>query len=478
MEGGIVIPLADGFDSLKGTAVVLQWIFILSGWAILCWRWLTAVVFYPRRMGSEALNLKQFFRVEDFWTRAMLELQEEFAESDVDSIKSLSFFNKFLLMFVQKLRLYKLLPVLLGLQNLLVLMSKACWLISEMVFSNHYMERILMGSVSHEFSVLYNLHKNRGLVGPINPGDFIKYLDALMYMPGENPAGVWIANLKSIQETKERMTEGEFHGKNCKALISLLDKKPMQRSTDPFAISQRKLRIEKDFNMGNSSAKMTAVSLLTFIIELSAFYQAYGRFSAGPATDTVEHCIEACCEAWGIMELVENSDPEAALVNKQADRLFYSLKKWRKWLGVPLPVNNSKARTFEAAKEALQLLTDIGKQKACISSTGYDSKDWKAVIAQNNLYKLSESIINSSHNIEEMFDVIESWLADVIRSCMFKVEDIIVDQCSLWAKALMEEKLWDVFYEAGRVRGVIQQLRPGIKFERSFIYQLERVHSI
>ena len=80
-------------------------------------------------MGSEALNLKQFFSVEDFWTRATVELQEELMEMDVGSINSLSFLNKFVLMILQKIRVYKLLSVLLYMQILLVLMSKTCWLI-------------------------------------------------------------------------------------------------------------------------------------------------------------------------------------------------------------------------------------------------------------------------------------------------------------------------------------------------------------
>lgn len=130
MSQDIVTPDEDGFDWLRGIVVVVQWIFILPGWAIVCWRWLTAVVFYPRRMGSEALNLKQFFRIEDFWTRTMLELQEKLTERDVESLNSLSFLNKFMFVFIQKLRLYKLLPVLLYLQILLVSISKFCWLIS------------------------------------------------------------------------------------------------------------------------------------------------------------------------------------------------------------------------------------------------------------------------------------------------------------------------------------------------------------
>lgn len=337
-----------------------------------------------------------------------------------------------------------------------------------------------MGRFSHKFPVLYNLHNSSGLIELGNDGDFVKYLDALMYMPGENPAGLWIANLNSIEYLmKVRLTEAESRGKNCKALISLLEKTTRQGSV-PFVICQRKIQIEKDFNMGKSSAKMTVVSLLTIIIQLSAFYQEYGKPLAGPAIDTVEHCITACCEAWGIMDFVENSDPKVALVSKQADRLFHNLKKSHKWLGLPLPINNFEAKTIEAAKEALQGLIDIGKQMAnggLISSTGYGSKNWKAVIAGNNLYRLSESIKNRSGNIEEMLDVIESSLAYVIGSCLFKVEEIIVDQCRSSAEAFREEKLWDAFYEAWKAKGVIQQLPPGIKFGRSFAFQFEKIHS-
>lgn len=454
---------------------------------MICCRWLTAVVFYPRRMGSVTLTLKPFFSVEDFWTRATLELQEELKEKDVGSINSSSFLNKFVLMFLQKFRVYKLLSVLFYLQILLVLMSKTCWLISEMVFSNRYMRGILMGAVSKEFSVLYNFNNNGGLVERKTQSDFVKYLDNLMYMRGENPAGVWIANQKMVQKMVQRMGEGESHGKKCKALISLLEKTTMQRSTDPLGSCERKLQIQKDFNRETSSAKITAVSLVSIIIELSAFYQQYDGFSDGYPRETVEECIKGCSEAWEIMSLFENEDPEAAVVNKQADQIFQSLKKWHKWLDRPLPINKFEVGTIKNAKEALQGLADLGKEKAnlgkekanggCITNNGYDSKDWKAVNAGNNLYKLCESIKSRSHSIEELLDVIESLLADVIGSCMIKVEEIIVDQCNLWTKALMEEKLWDLSYEAWKAKGVIQQLRPGIKFTWSSRCQFKKMHS-
>jgi len=473
----IILPWGDGFDWLRAVVVVVQWILILMGWAMICWRWLTAVVFYPRRMGSVTLTLKLFFSVEDFWTRATLELQEELMEKDVGSINSSSFLNKFVLTFLQKFWVYRLLSVLFYLQILLVLMSKTCWLISEMVFSNHYMRGILMGAVSQDFSELYNLHNNGRLVEQGNHSDFVKYLDNLMYMRGENPAGVWIANQKMVQKMKARLREGESHGKNCKALISLLEKTTMQRSTDPLGFCQRKLQIQKDFNREKSSAKITAVSLVTIIVELSAFYQKYDGSSVGYV---IEQCIKGCSEAWEIMSLVENVDPEAAVVNKQADQIFQSLKKWHKWLDIPLPINKFQVRTIENAKEALQGLADLGKEMAnggCIINNGYDSKNWKAVIARNNLSKLCESIKYRSDSIEELLDVIESLLADVLGSCIIKVEEIILDQCSLWTKALMHEKLWDLSYEAWKAKGIIEQLRPGIKFKWSSICQFKKMHS-
>lgn len=476
-----IVPLGGGLiDWLTAVAVVVQWIFILMGWAMICWRWLTSVVFYPRRMGSVTLTLKLFFSVEDFWTRATLELQEELKEKDVGSINSSSFLNKFVLMFLQKFWVYKLLSVLFYLQILLVLMSKTCWLISEMVFSNLYMRRILMGAVSKEFSVLYNFNNNGGLVELTKHREFVKYLDNLMYMRGENPAGVWIANQKMVEKMKARISQGESDGKDCKALISLLEKTTMQRSTDPHRFSQRKLQIQKDFNREKSSAKITAVSLVSIIIELSAFYQQCDGVSVGYAGETVEECIKGCSEAWEIMSLFENEDPEAAVVNKQADQIFQSLKKWHKWLDRPLPINKFEVRTIENAKEALQGLADLGKEKAnggCITNNGYDSKDWKAVNAGNNLYNVCESIKSRSDSIEELLDVIESLLADVIGSCMIKVEEIIVDQCNLWTKALMEEKLWDLSYEAWKAKGVIQQLRPGTKFTWSSRCQFKKMHS-
>lgn len=414
----------------------------------------------------KGLGFRAYFRVEDFWKTAIVEIQEELLGLDGESVKKFSYLRRFLFRLFKKLRLYKFLHTLLPLQIFLVLLSKTCWLISEMVFSNRYMRRFLMGRVDEvEFSAVYNLHNSGGAIGPGNHDDFVRYSDVLMHMPEENPAGVWIANRKSIHEMKSQLKKVEYDGKNCKALISLLEKATRENlsSTDSFANLG-------DFSVGKSSSKMMVASLLTIIIELSAFYQDSGGSSAGPPTDTVNDSIEACCQAWQIMELLEKSESETVAVNKQADKIFHILKESRSWMGLALPINNFQPRTVEAAKSAVQGLADKVKQMA---NTGYESKNWKTLMAGNSLYKLCDSMKDYSVNAQELLNGIQSSLGDVIRSCIFKMGEIIVDECRLWAEAFMEDELWDALYEAGRAKGITQQLQPRIKVGR----KLDKVHS-
>ena len=47
-------------------------------------------------MDDMCSGLTTYFRVEGFWKRALVELQEEFIEWNVESIQILSFLNQFL----------------------------------------------------------------------------------------------------------------------------------------------------------------------------------------------------------------------------------------------------------------------------------------------------------------------------------------------------------------------------------------------
>eukprot|EP01018_Ginkgo_biloba_P019875 Gb_08420 [translate_table: standard] len=457
----------DGFDWSRIIALLLQCVFIFLGWLIICWRWFTAVVYYPRRMENRpALKLRANFHVEDFWKRQLLDLKEESKELQGGKNEAGSYLRTFMEAFIRTFRLYKLLPALLRLQIFLVLISKACWLMSEMVFSNRLMRGFLMGSAHHEFSHLYdqcakNRHEDK--LEPAQNAEFDKYFEALMYMPDENPAGVWIANRKSIHKIRQRLKKGEAEGKQYSELIGLLTQKTSPgfgaglRRMDPTFLSAKKLLVERDFNVGKRSTKMIAVSLITVMIELSAFYEDQNPSFDIPPPDPVKDAIEACSQAWKIMDLVENSDPETVLVNKAADRLFHNLKESRRWLGLDIPINKSDERTGEAAKLAIEILAEKGREIAD-ANCGRDSRNWKAVTAGNSLYKLCESIINSprSGSVEEMLDEIHNSLADVVGWCMANVAGVLVEECKKWAERMEEEKVWNAVYIAGIAKGVME----------------------
>lgn len=482
-------------------ALPLQYAFILFGLVIVLGRWLNAVVYYPRFMGKKGLVFSEYFRVEDFWKRALLDFQEEFREWDVESIEKLDFWKRYLYSFVHKTWLYKLLPIFLYLQILLIRFSKTCWLISENIFSNCCMWRLVMRrTYRDELLALCNLVDSEmggpgnpddgGVRGPENhddpgggrPGntgdgglgsgssiheDFQKYGKVVMHMLGENVAAVWMANKESINKMAAELQKGESHGKESKILISLLKGRTMEAfgTADLSAISSRRtLQVEQDFHFQKGSVKMTVVSLLTIMMELSTLSKINGGSSNRVLTDTcIDTCINASRGAWGIMGFVEISDPNGSVLSKHTDRLFRSLEKpSRTWLGQVFPISKPEDITVLSAKRAIQRLSDKGREMAdCgrIRPTGYDSNNWKTVMAGNSLYKVCENIKYRSDDVGEMLKVLRISLANVIWNCMIKVPRIIMDECTSWEEAFMDAKLRRALYIVGMAQGIQQSLQ-------------------
>jgi hypothetical protein len=54
---------------------IVEVLFILIGGAIISWRWLTSVVYYGRWRRKEK-EWRNYFRVEDYWTKHIVELQK------------------------------------------------------------------------------------------------------------------------------------------------------------------------------------------------------------------------------------------------------------------------------------------------------------------------------------------------------------------------------------------------------------------
>lgn len=422
-------------------SVALQWIFICSGWAIVLWRWLTAVIYYPKCLGKEALRFHEYFRVEDFWKRATLDRQEELTYSPPQ-------------VFVRML-----LSIFLGLQILLIFFSKICWLISEWIFSHRCTRRLLMGSTSEdEFFRLCVVggpgNPSRSGMGGPEYHDFEKYSRLLMHMLGENHGAVWIANKNSINEMKAQLGKGESHARNCPELINLLRGGTIEGmgSADPFATSsRRRLQIDK------GSVKMRVVSLLTIVIELSTLYE-------NGSSDTMQACIKGCSQAWEIMEFIEILDRRASLVSKHANMLFQNLKKSSpRWLDLTFPINRSNVLTV---KQALDGLKDKARQtvnNGSIHGTGYDSQDWKAFIAGKSLWEVCENIEIPSENredmrdMEEMLEKLKKSLKNMIRNCVIKVEIIIMNECMFRAESFMDEseRLSSALYIGGMAKEIV-----------------------
>lgn len=83
---------------LKFITTILQMIFILIGWAIIGWRWLSSVALYGR-----GRKKKDFFRVEDYWTRHIADLQE----AENLKLQELKVDERISKMFVTKMRKLK-----------------------------------------------------------------------------------------------------------------------------------------------------------------------------------------------------------------------------------------------------------------------------------------------------------------------------------------------------------------------------------
>ncbi|GLJ14465.1 hypothetical protein SUGI_0233920 [Cryptomeria japonica] len=65
-----VLLLNDGLDELRKARLVFQYAFVLVGWTVVCWRWIMAVLYFPRLN-----NKRKFFTVENFWIRAISQLK-------------------------------------------------------------------------------------------------------------------------------------------------------------------------------------------------------------------------------------------------------------------------------------------------------------------------------------------------------------------------------------------------------------------
>lgn len=114
--------------------LVIQFVFILIGWIIIILRWFTSVMYFSR-------DLRFLFQWEDFWTRSIVEMKANlnahyrerlFREKRLPKrvTQESGIASSIIAIWLYSL----LLTMALCLQKLVVLLSKACWCLSEIVF--------------------------------------------------------------------------------------------------------------------------------------------------------------------------------------------------------------------------------------------------------------------------------------------------------------------------------------------------------
>lgn len=134
---------------------------------------------------------------------------------------------------------------------------------------------------------------------------------------------MWITNLSAFTKAQNSIDKGfekSTKGTACAELIALMEcKTGMVEDETPAS-----LEVEKHFkDVGVKSWKMRAVSSIHFMIY---FYD--------PAdSKVVKDSIEAYCQAWCFMDLVDSLDPEGHLVSLAADKEFDTIENiWKKTL--------------------------------------------------------------------------------------------------------------------------------------------------
>ncbi|GLJ41086.1 hypothetical protein SUGI_0850950 [Cryptomeria japonica] len=369
----IVITIVGGVKCL----------FIFIGWLIITWRWATAVAYYRKwQLDSRPSG----FRIEDVWIRHLRELQQaqepQLPQAEVLDNKIRKVVAKEKITFTVP---RKLLYAVIALQWLTVTFSKACWLASLMIFHNKLMRKLL--------SKLFSNHEKHAFK---HYSEYQKELKGLQ-MLGETRKRLWLTNRKSIVKAKKVIFQGHddteylcehlVHflamkrtpnglGRRClepykpqtelkylsvKCFKYLCKRRPIQRTQPKKEASDvgkqqseeeenGLLAVEEHFtDVSTKSWKMTAVSLLIIIVELSPIYATFDNECCSTShafpPKAVKDCMEAYSQAWEIIDFVEETDTDAdGITGQAADRTYFDILQ-RKLKEEPTFASNSNQAT-------------------------------------------------------------------------------------------------------------------------------------
>lgn len=441
---------------LKFIISILEVIFSLVGWAIIGWRCITSVTYYRKLRTDKMETWREYFRVEDFWTRHILELQEakelRMRKREVDE-----WVSKIMVTEEKSISLLTILSRLVfWVQYVVVSFSKACGFLTELILYNRLMVRLLSMLLSkHEDEVQKELLEYDAILQNVN-------------VAGETPRSVFLANRKSIKQAKEILLKGNHNGQGCKELVEFLTAKMspggvgMQCSNPGTSQCETGLKflcrrdpcgtlaLETNFSYASKQSwKLTAVSLIHLIVRLSP---PCGKRS-----------LKVYLQASELMDLVDESNPETDnLLSRAADRVYQTLcdspaiKTIKDAAG---KISEVAEVLIEDAAGKISEIAEESKKDAEMIGHGGDSVDWKKAAAGNALYKLCKSIdCRSGGDFKELLDELQSALADIIGACIKQVGATLVSSSKKWAQEMQERKLLEAVYVAGKSNGLMKQL--------------------
>ncbi|GLJ32608.1 hypothetical protein SUGI_0655960 [Cryptomeria japonica] len=391
----------DLVDVFKTLITILQCVFILIGWVITGWRCCTAAGYY-RRWQSETWG--EGLLVEDFWTRYITKLMQSHEPQLLQAkrldkkIKNLIARKPFEVQLPQIL-----LYMAIKLQWLMVLFSKACWLLSTTILYNKFMANLISKMLAKHLDGVFKEYFT-----------YKRYLDGLE-MLRETPQSLWVANRKSIAKAQELILQGNQDGESdCQDLIQFLVRRKSPQGEGLKCLDPEKCHM---------AFKAEADPILS------------------QGAEKVFHSLKT---------KLENPSLSTKKSPKSVASAINELAKESK-MRTKAPVIYAKM-----TEERGDLETNAVRW---VRAGGHDSIDWKAAAAGNTIYRLCKSIDCSSNiNFEDLLNEIECCLADILYSCINNVKAALVLSSRKWVQDMDEYKIGRALYTAGKARALIQQL--------------------
>lgn len=444
----------DGSDTLlqlNEITFLIQFAFVLVGWMVVSFRWLTAVIYFP-------IDRSSLVQVEDFWTRSITELKYGPLDGPLFREKrnrDRTQLEGHIVDLIIAVRLHiLLLSIGLLVQKLVVLLSKASCVLSSILF-------MPVLKIHEKFLLLCGSSKK--------DSEFPSYSEFSIYcitMPGESAGKLWKANEWAFKSTKKHMEQGKDSTEDLIEMIRRLQRKAPVADGGKDA-EEKYLKYD-----GQKSWKIRAVSLIHFML---CYYRDTNSV-------VVDEAFKACSEAWPLMDFVESSDTKANLASLAADKEFNTLENiWRKKLKVKpnqsdpkLTIRNRMIQNIESKLKIKSSQSDskltirdtmiqdiksrISKRK--IDGKGdntQDSMEKMMAAANSSLYKTRRVIKSKAINLRSAnaIHTLGYLVASVIVDCLAnELKNALTEKCSKWAVEGEEQKIYHAAYIAGKAMGV------------------------